>query len=191
MKRFVCFLLLVLLTLSAAPFSVAADAPCRGDVNRDGSITAADATMVLRYVVSMVTLDEDQLHRADADASGGTPTSSDAAKILRCVIGSETITPCTHGPRYTYVLDTDGIDVGADYLIVLNNGAALRAIGDTGSTQSDITGIYPCRCPKAPPLCPPSRAISTTICIGSRPRALPPSDMWRAGNICIPTPKTR
>ncbi len=62
-----------------------------GDVNLDGSITSADAALLLRWTVKLSELTNEQLLRADADRSGGTPTASDAATILRHTVKLEKI----------------------------------------------------------------------------------------------------
>lgn len=57
-----------------------------GDVNEDGVVNAADAAMVLRAVVDLDTLTEDQAKAADMDGNG-TVGAADAALILRAVVG--------------------------------------------------------------------------------------------------------
>lgn len=57
-----------------------------GDVNGDGVITAADAAMILRYIVKLINLDGESIYRADANCDGKI-TASDAAYVLRYVVG--------------------------------------------------------------------------------------------------------
>jgi hypothetical protein len=57
-----------------------------GDVNGDGEVTAADATMVLRAVVGLITLDPVQTLAADVSGDG-TVTAGDATLILRYIVG--------------------------------------------------------------------------------------------------------
>ena len=64
-----------------------------GDVNLDGIVNAADATVVLRSVVGMNTLSETQLLAADVNYDGKVD-AADAAMILRYVVGMvESIEP--------------------------------------------------------------------------------------------------
>lgn len=57
-----------------------------GDVNQDGQITAADASLVAQYVVSLSTLTTIQQSNADV-SKDGTITMYDAAKIAQFAIG--------------------------------------------------------------------------------------------------------
>jgi len=59
-----------------------------GDVNLDGKITAADATMVLRYIVGLEELSDIQKRAADVTADGEI-TAADATMILRYIVGLE------------------------------------------------------------------------------------------------------
>lgn len=54
-----------------------------GDVNQDGRITAADASLVLRAATRLETLTETQLAAAKVSSNGDLPTANDAATILR------------------------------------------------------------------------------------------------------------
>ena len=57
-----------------------------GDVDSSGTVTSADALLLLRYVMGIVGEAELDLSVADVDMSG-TYTSADALMILRCVMG--------------------------------------------------------------------------------------------------------
>ncbi|MBR6548101.1 MAG: dockerin type I repeat-containing protein, partial [Clostridia bacterium] len=57
-----------------------------GDVDMDGSVTAADALEVLKSVVGKVTLTEEQFIAADVDGSGKVD-AADALDILKKVVG--------------------------------------------------------------------------------------------------------
>ncbi|NLI70392.1 MAG: hypothetical protein GX364_05985 [Firmicutes bacterium] len=57
-----------------------------GDPNGDGDITVQDAIMVLRSVVGLVKLNEDQTLAADVDGSGSVDVN-DAILILRYIVG--------------------------------------------------------------------------------------------------------
>lgn len=53
-----------------------------GDVNNDGSVTASDARLVLRYSAEVATLTAQELKKADINHDGNV-TSSDARNVLR------------------------------------------------------------------------------------------------------------
>lgn len=59
-----------------------------GDANNDGSVTSADAALILRYVVRLDVLDSIGMANAEVDGDG-TVTSADAAKILRWIVKIE------------------------------------------------------------------------------------------------------
>ena len=75
---------------SAASF----DAPAktiplsRGDLDGDGSVTAADARLVLRAAVGLETFDADQTFYADVDYDKAV-TAADARLVLRAAVGLE------------------------------------------------------------------------------------------------------
>lgn len=61
-----------------------------GDVDESGTITASDASKILRVVAGLDTVEGNTKLAADVDMSG-TVTASDASKILRVVAGLETL----------------------------------------------------------------------------------------------------
>lgn len=61
-----------------------------GDINGDGSVTAADARLTLRKSVSLETLGDWQIASADIDATG-TITAADARMILRASVKLENL----------------------------------------------------------------------------------------------------
>ena len=63
-----------------------------GDVNGDGQVTAGDAAVILRYIVRLEPLTEQQLLAADVNEDG-VVTAGDAAAILRCIVKLDTIPP--------------------------------------------------------------------------------------------------
>ena len=65
----------------------------KGDVNRDGQITLADAVLVAEYVMGKTTLDTDQMQRADVDCNG-TVSIMDAYYIVQYVINGRPF-PCS------------------------------------------------------------------------------------------------
>ncbi|MBR3129509.1 MAG: leucine-rich repeat protein, partial [Clostridia bacterium] len=58
----------------------------RGDANMDGSVTSADAALILRHVIGFETLADTALQLADVNGDGKI-TAADAAMILRFVVG--------------------------------------------------------------------------------------------------------
>lgn len=66
--------------------SITFDAPLYGDVNCDGKITTADASLLLRAVVGLETLRSRQALNADTNCDGAL-TAEDAVLILRYVVG--------------------------------------------------------------------------------------------------------
>lgn len=84
MKRFLCFLMIIaVLTMLSAPVLALA----AGDVNCDGTISAYDASLVLRHITGIETMDSsDSLVASDANMDG-TVDAADASYILRYCVG--------------------------------------------------------------------------------------------------------
>jgi len=61
----------------------------RGDVTETGTVTAADAAAILRYLVRLQTLTPSQLFAAKVTAGPGPVSAADAAKILRWLVRLE------------------------------------------------------------------------------------------------------
>jgi len=58
-----------------------------GDVNGSTSITSYDASLILQYVVGLITFEDPASQcKADVDQNGG-GTSFDASLVLQCVVG--------------------------------------------------------------------------------------------------------
>ena len=74
------------LTLSDQPYQKPSSAIVYGDANGDGEVKTLDAAIVLRYVVGLISLTEEQLRAVDVDGRPGVK-SSDAAVILRYAVG--------------------------------------------------------------------------------------------------------
>lgn len=100
MKRIVSLILVLCTVLALIPAFAAAqiEATKIGDTDGDGSITAGDASMVLRFLVRLISLSEQQWANADANQDGDV-TSADAAVILRGIVKLDTIPPS--GPVVT------------------------------------------------------------------------------------------
>ena len=58
----------------------------KGDANMDGSVTSADAALILRYVIGLESLSDTARTLADVNADGRI-TAADAAMVLRYIIG--------------------------------------------------------------------------------------------------------
>ena len=75
--------------VTVAPDDATTDEPNPGllaDVNQDGSVTSADAILVMRFVVGLITLDEIQLVLADVNQDGNI-NAGDAVLTLRKAVG--------------------------------------------------------------------------------------------------------
>lgn len=83
MKKLMCLVLAVVLLATCGVVSYGFE---KGDVNCDGSISAADARIALRYSVGLETLSEDQIKLADYDVNGSV-AAADARCILRISVG--------------------------------------------------------------------------------------------------------
>lgn len=79
------------LTLAGSSlFTLGVAAKTKGDVDGNGSITAADARLALRASVGLESFTDEQTLSADIDANG-TVTAADARLILRASVGLETL----------------------------------------------------------------------------------------------------
>ncbi len=88
MKRYFSLFLALVMLVTAIPFAAitASAADLKGDINNDGQVTAIDARYILRYVVGLETLSDNQLKAADMDKNDSV-TAIDARFILRQVAG--------------------------------------------------------------------------------------------------------
>ncbi len=80
-----------------------------GDVDGDGQVTVQDAIMVLRYIVGMVYLNQDQMLRADVDGDGQVNVN-DAILILRYIVGIIESFPAAAGDPDHYIPDAPATD---------------------------------------------------------------------------------
>ena len=60
-----------------------------GDVNADGTLTAADARLVLRYTADLITFNDYQKFVADVTGNGNSVTAADARLIMNAAAGLE------------------------------------------------------------------------------------------------------
>ncbi len=70
---------------TAKPFVAPDRAP--GDVNGDGVVSTADATMIFRHILGTAVLDEDTLQAGDYDGNG-TVSSTDVRRILKDIVNA-------------------------------------------------------------------------------------------------------
>ncbi len=77
-----------------------ATASLRGDADCDGSVTAADASLVMRYAVRLATLSSEGMQNADANLDDSVD-ASDAAVILRHLVKLVDIAQLTPMPSMT------------------------------------------------------------------------------------------
>ncbi|WP_158278619.1 right-handed parallel beta-helix repeat-containing protein [Rhodohalobacter mucosus] len=102
-----------------------------GDVSENGDISAFDASLILQYLVDLITLESTQL--AAADVSGnGTITSQDASFILQFVVDIITGFPGAgklpaFEPEEVYEVSTEITD--AYYDIVISSKGKLNLLG--------------------------------------------------------------
>ena len=85
MKRFVAVILALAMTFACSA-ALASENVLIGDCNGDGSVSSADASMILRYLVGMANSSEHMSLVADTDGNG-TINANDASLILRYLIG--------------------------------------------------------------------------------------------------------
>jgi len=79
----------------AAPGKIITSGPLYGDVSRDGTHSALDASLILQYRVDLITLSDTALTASDVTANGEV-TAYDAAQILRYVAGLISTFPSGH-----------------------------------------------------------------------------------------------
>ena len=86
--------------VEAEPFSLTIFEFIPGDIDRDGQVLAFDASLIQRFVVGTVDLDEDQLARAEVTGDGSI-SNLDASAVLMLVVGLVETLPTS--------IDFDGI----------------------------------------------------------------------------------
>lgn len=72
-----------------------------GDLDGDKKVTAADARLVIRYVVGLEKFTKEMITAADVNANGQV-TSEDARLIMRYGVGLETKFAAEHRQKYDY-----------------------------------------------------------------------------------------
>ncbi len=79
-------LLIAVLVLVAGTLSVFAQSHPHGDVNLDDTVNIKDATMVQKYLASLIALDEEELLLAEVDGAEGV-NIKDATHLQKWVVG--------------------------------------------------------------------------------------------------------
>jgi subtilisin family serine protease len=69
-----------------------------GDINGDGNVNAGDVILILRYIVGLKTLNEQQLSAADVSGSGVVGTE-DVVLLLRYIVGLTETFPVHNSPN--------------------------------------------------------------------------------------------
>lgn len=82
----------IFVTARGGTLTIEGDAPTvrRGDVTGDGVVNVSDATLALRFAVSLASPTSAQLAAADLNADGAI-TVADVTRILRAAVGLETL----------------------------------------------------------------------------------------------------
>ncbi len=86
MRKMLCFLLIMMLSISFVPTVIAQETVVYGDVNADGNINAKDALLVLKYAVNKEQFTALQLQAANVTKQE-TPNAKDALDILQKSVG--------------------------------------------------------------------------------------------------------
>ena len=118
--------ILAVITAVLVLFSVNAHAASllAGDIDCDGSVTAADARLALRYSVGLEEFDEQQLLISDVDLNNKTD-ASDARAILRMAVGLDGLVYIEATEEESY-FEAHFIDVGqADCMLIICDGETL------------------------------------------------------------------
>lgn len=127
-----------------------------GDVDLDGSVTAADARLALRASVQLETLSAEKSVNADADRSGKI-TAADARLILRRSVGLETLEGYTSNDLRSVVIKGDernacngdgyelaylaNASVGGAEHIILDDYLTLDLPTSAGTTEADLLNM--------------------------------------------------
>lgn len=146
MKRLFSILMVILL-LPMSWVNADISSSILGDVDGDSEITAADASIVLRSVVRLATLEPQQRVNADTDMDEAI-TASDAAAILRFIVRLDSlpptgvyVSPPPKIPTITFVEPNLTLSIGAQStLIYTQNVSELPAIA-WSSSAPDIASV--------------------------------------------------
>ena len=144
MKKTLCILLSLLLVFSVLSLPVFAVGGGVGDIDRDGTVTAADARLILRAAVGLEHFDRDSVEFLAADTDkDGVLTASDARSSLRCAVDLEELPAVIPSPASTvnfggngaYAPQNDG-DVYADAF------SRFKALAERARAEKDLDKRY-------------------------------------------------
>ncbi|MBQ6897810.1 MAG: MBL fold metallo-hydrolase [Clostridia bacterium] len=120
--RLIALLTAVMILL---PVNVHASSLLAGDIDNDGSVTASDARLALRYSVGLEEFDDQQQLISDVDFSNKTD-ASDARTILRMAVGLEKNFYIEEEKEEESFFEAHFIDVGqADCALIICDGETL------------------------------------------------------------------
>ncbi len=141
MKKLLSVVIALLMALSVIlPINASETALLAGDIDRDGSVTASDARLALRYSVGLEGFDGAQQFISDVDSNGKTD-SSDARTILRMAVGLDDLIFIETEAEDSF-FRVHFIDVGqADSALIICDGEALLI--DAGNVgDGDLVASY-------------------------------------------------
>lgn len=98
-----------------------------GDLDGDGVVTAADASLLLRYLVDLSELTDDQLSLADANGDG-VISVKDAAAMLRMCVGLDQAVGTTY--RITKLVVSDNHSLASYFIYYLDENGNEQDIDD-------------------------------------------------------------
>lgn len=105
MKKLLCLLLVVVLTLSSLTLAFADDSePIIGDTNLDNTVSIIDATLIQAYLADICVLSEEQIACADVDANSSVNVLD--ATIIQLYVAS-IISTLPYDPEIVGTVDLD------------------------------------------------------------------------------------
>lgn len=141
MKKLLSVVIALLMALSVIlPINASETALLAGDIDRDGSVTASDARLALRYSVGLEGFDGAQQFISDVDSNGKTD-ASDARTILRMAVGLDELIFIETETEDSF-FRVHFIDVGqADSALIICDGETLLI--DAGNVgDGDLVASY-------------------------------------------------
>lgn len=142
--RFVVSLIAMFSILFASGVAASADV-VYGDIDNSGKVTAADATIILRHIAEIETLNGDTLQAADVDGSGSV-NAADVTMVLKKVAGliekfpaESSVTDNTAGKTLVvYYSATGSTKVIAELIAEKSNGDLFEIVPQEPYTSDDL-----------------------------------------------------